>query len=95
MCGISRFSQLPVSLTIQLVGSDKHGTVFLAGGQDNHICGDSLVGFYFDNMSHFDIFAHDLHWSRFGDMYIGLTIGLLISFLSVVIVDGFFDEREP
>ena len=46
-------------------------------------------------MAHFDIFAHDLNGSRSGDMRVGLTIGLLVSLLAVVVVNGLLDQREP
>jgi hypothetical protein len=46
-------------------------------------------------MAHFDIFTHDLNGSHFGDMRVCLAIGLLISFLAVVVINCLLDQREP
>ena len=94
MSEIGSLSQLPIGLAIELIGSDKNSAVFLAGREDDNIGRDPLVGFDLDYIAHFQILAQDVGAASFGDQLVALVIGLLVSFLAVVVVYPFFEEGE-
>lgn len=56
MGGADGSTDLPVSLTIELVSLDEDGACGLGGGEDDHIGRDTLLGVNLQHITHADVF---------------------------------------
>ena len=88
------FPQFPVGLSIQLVSPDKNSSILLWSLKYHAVGGDPLIWFYFDDVSHFNIFALNLAASWFVDKSVCLVICLFVPFFPIQIIIGLLNKGE-
>lgn len=94
MCEFDGLSELPVSLSIQLISSDKNSIIFLTSTQDNAVGRYALIWFNLNNIAHFNILTENVSSSWFLYESIHLVISLIISSFTINVIICFFDKRK-
>lgn len=88
------FPELPISLTIQLVGSDKDSPFRVFRIEDYHISGNALVGLNLYDVTDLDVHRQHLLPASISDGCVLSGIRLLVTLLSVDIVVGLFHHGK-
>lgn len=91
---VDGFSEFPISFSVQLVGPNEYGAVFLVGAEDDDIGRYPLVGFDFYDLSNLEVFAEDVFGAALFDESVHLVVSFLVPLLAVVVVVGLLEEGE-